>query len=174
MSRDFHAEIDQFVALAFQPLKPGEMITARVQAAFTELCDIVGAIVDGIDPENRAAELPALSEAIELRISRMVQGLNLGIYGRTLVLSSLPIMIPLVVAAAADKSSVIVKARDEYALPAFDFAIRSLVRVRSGLFPDAAPLSLSPEVSDENRRDESSAAGGEEGGRQIARPSGQG
>jgi hypothetical protein len=179
MAKDFTAELDEFIAAVSGPIAPGQEI-AHVHHAFNEFTDLVGRLVDDLDEEERATELPALKAQAQAKLEAAVIAMPLRPFVRVGILAAIPTVVPIAFDAAADKSTVAAKARDLYLVPAIDFAILSLVRVRTGLAPDAPPISLFPEDPNGNPQTPGPQSGdvapsgpaGQSGGRKIVRSGG--
>lgn len=139
---DYSLEWSEFIDRATRPLAPGESIAVRVRDAISEACDIAGGIVDDLDEENRAVELPALQAQAIAALRAALQKLDMSILLRGLAQSAGPALITAVTEAAADKSSAVAVIRDEYVVPALDFSILSLAEWRLRLAPDAPALHL--------------------------------
>jgi hypothetical protein len=147
--KDFSAELDEFVAAVSGPIAPGQEV-AHIHHAFNEFTDVVGRLVDDLDDQDRAVELPLLKAQAQAKLEEAVQKMPLRPLVRIGILAAIPTVVPIVIDAAADKSSIVHKARDLYLVPAIDFSIHSLLRIRAGVAPDAPPLSLAPEVQNGN------------------------
>lgn len=149
MAKSFSVELAEFVASVSGPIGPDESTLARVQHAVSELSDVVGRLVDDLDEEERAAELPRLkADAIKAAETALERVGNLRPFVKIALAAAIPSVVPMVVEAAATKSTVAAKARDAYVVPALDVAVLTLLRLRIGLAPDAAPLPLPQEVLD--------------------------
>lgn len=143
MSVDFAKEIDEFIDSLVHSADPGESVPKRLAKVATEFADLAGHLVDAIDSENRDAELPNLKNQLIAGVGKLVGKLDMPVWASTSLSITLPAVIPFAVDAAAQKSSAIEKARDEYVVPYLDAAILFQQEFRKGLAPDA-PQPIQP------------------------------
>jgi hypothetical protein len=154
MPADFSVEINEFVAAVSTPLRPGESAFDKLSNAATEGLDVIGALVDAVDLENRDVELASLKGQAVAGAQRAIEGMKLPVYIRLTASGVVPTLIPLAIDAAAEKSTIVVKARDAWLVPGVDFTIQTLLRWRKALAPDAPPL-----VTDGNQEENGNSPG---------------
>jgi hypothetical protein len=142
MAADFSAELDELVEAVGRPLAEGEKPLDRASEVWTQTTDVLGVLVDSLDPENRDEELAILEEQAEKAARRIVARMKLRPLLRGGLNAAIPAVIPMALEGAADKSAILVEARDAWIVPGIDYAIRQLLRTRKGLAPDAPPLKV--------------------------------
>lgn len=139
---DFEKEFQDVLDAFFHSADPDRTALQGLTLAFKELSDFAGKTVDALDPQDRETELPALKRSLVSVALRNLDRFKLGLFMRGSIAAAIPTIIPSVVDAAADKTTVVAVYRDKYVVPGLDYVIKGAWTTRKLLAPDAPALVL--------------------------------